>query len=81
MADLVIQNIGRIISGDLDQPFVEGDTLVIRNGRISEIGHRERLAAASNERVVDAGGCMVWPGLINSHTHPVLGDFTPASRC
>ncbi len=80
MADLVIQNIGRIVSGDLDQPFVAGDTLLIRDGRIVEIGPRDRLAVGGIEHVIDAGGCMVWPGLIDSHTHPVLGDYTPRQR-
>lgn len=29
------------------------------------------------EQVMDAGGCDLWPGLIDSHVHPVIGDFTP----
>jgi enamidase len=80
MADVIVQNIGRIISGDLTRPFVEGDTIVARDGKIAEIGKRESVNRAGIEHVVDAGGCILAPGLIDSHTHPVLGDFTPRQR-
>ena len=39
MADLVIQNIGRIVSGDLDKPLIDGDTIVIRNGKFAGAGN------------------------------------------
>jgi enamidase len=77
MADLVIRNIGQIVTGDLAQPLADGDALVIRGGRIAAIGHAATIDASGIERVVDANGADVWPGLIDSHTHPVLGDFTP----
>jgi enamidase len=77
MADVVIRNIGRIVSGDLDYPFVAGDGIVVRDGRIAEVGSFDALNIAGIERVIDANGCMLWPGLIDSHSHPVVGDFTP----
>jgi enamidase len=80
MADLVIQNIGRIVSGDLNQPLLDGDTIVIRDGKFSEIGARDAVNALDISHVVDAGGSVVMPGLIDSHMHPVLGDFTPRQR-
>jgi N-acyl-D-amino-acid deacylase len=39
----------------------------IRGGRIVEIGRN--LAATGNERVIDASGCYVTPGFIESHNH------------
>src|SRR5581483_1872619 len=80
MADLVIQNIGRIVSGDLNQPLLEGDTIVIRDGKFAGAGKREQLNMQGIEQVIDAGGCVAMPGLIDSHVHPVFGDYTPRQR-
>ncbi|MCJ7531204.1 MAG: amidohydrolase family protein [Anaerolineales bacterium] len=77
MSDILINNIGRIVSGDLQQPFVDGDAVVIRQGRIAEVGYQGQMSTSDIEQVIDAGGCMLWPGLIDSHFHPVIGDFTP----
>ena len=77
MTDVLIQNIGRIVSGDLALPFVEGDAIVVRDGKIAEVGRRTTVKSQGIDHVIDAGGCVVTPGLIDSHTHPVLGDFTP----
>ena len=51
MTDVLIQNIGRIVSGDLARPFVEGDAIVVRDGKIAEkvdpkLAGLDRLAAA-----------------------------------
>ena len=32
------------------------------------------------DTVIDARGTTVLPGLIDSHVHPVFGDFTPRQR-
>ena len=50
----------------------------ISEGRIAAIDPAERL---SGERVVDAGGCFVLPGLIDPHAHPVyVDDMADLSR-
>jgi len=46
----------------------------IRAGRIAAIG---ALGGASAETVLDATHLYVLPGLIDSHVHPVFGDWTP----
>lgn len=68
---LVIRNIGLLLTGDLNQPIADADTLLIEDGVIAGIGPAEA------EQVIDAQGCAVMPGLIDSHTHPVFGDWTP----
>jgi enamidase len=79
MNDVVIRNAGTIVSGDLMQPIIEGDTVVIRKGRIEAVGTNDE-GGASIEHQIDAGGATIMPGLIDSHVHPVLGDFTPRQR-
>jgi enamidase len=80
MSDLVITNIGQIVSGDIAEPLLTGDTVVVRAGKIAAIGRANTLDATGIEHVIDAAGCQVWPGLIDSHTHPVVGDYTPRQQ-
>jgi len=72
-----IKNIGTIVSGDVKNPVLEGDTIVVSDGKIAEIGKAGILEKYQIERTIDAKGATVIPGLIDSHVHPVLGDFTP----
>ncbi len=80
MADLLIVNIGKIVSGNFETPVLDGDAILVRGGKIAAVGARDAFAAEGVERVIDAGGCQVWPGLIDSHVHVLLGDFTPRQR-
>jgi enamidase len=74
---LVIRNIGLMLSGDLDRPILDGDTIVADNGRITAIGRAKDLDAGGAKIEIDAKGTAVAPGLIDSHVHPVFGDWTP----
>jgi enamidase len=74
---LVIRDIGLLLSGDLDKPILDADTIVCDNGRISAIGRFKDLDTAGAKTVVSAKGTCVAPGLIDSHVHPVFGDWTP----
>ena len=75
MGNLVIKNIGTIFTGDIRQPLVNGPvSLFIEEGKIKAI---EQGSDLKGDQVIDASGMTVCPGLIDSHTHPVFGDFTP----
>ncbi|MEW6123998.1 MAG: amidohydrolase family protein [Pseudomonadota bacterium] len=74
---LVIRNIGLILSGDLEKPILDGDTIVAQDGRITAIGRLKDLDTEGATTLVDANGAAVTPGLIDSHVHPVAGDWTP----
>ena len=74
---LVIRNVGLLLSGDLEQPVLEADAVVCRGGRIEQIGRASDLDMGDAAIVVDARGCTLTPGLIDSHVHPVAGDWTP----
>ncbi|MGH7389593.1 MAG: amidohydrolase family protein [Candidatus Rokuibacteriota bacterium] len=73
----LVRNIGRLASGDIGQPLLDADSLVIADGRIAAVGRGLDEAA---DTVIDARGTTVMPGLIDSHVHPVFGDFTPRQR-
>jgi enamidase len=73
-----IVNIGTLLTGVLDRPVAEHDALLIEDGVISELGTSEDLRDA--ERVIDVDGATVGPGLIDSHCHVVLGDYTPRQQ-
>ncbi len=74
---LVVRNIGLLLSGDLGQPILDADTVVAVGGRIAEIGREPDVDAENADIVVDAKGMALTPGLIDSHVHPVFGDWTP----
>src|SRR5690348_8609436 len=74
---LVIRNIGLLLSGDLDHPILDADTLVAVDGIIREVGKEKDLDTSGATTTVDAKGTALAPGLIDSHVHPVCGDWTP----
>ncbi len=74
---MVIQNIGLLLSGALEQPILDADTIVVVDGRIDGVGRKADLDTEDAHVVVDAGGTTLTPGLIDSHVHPVMGDWTP----
>jgi enamidase len=74
----LVRNIGLLLSGDLDAPVLEADAILIEEGRLAAIGRGAELADHGPlDGVIDAHGCAVSPGLVDSHVHPVFGDWTP----
>jgi enamidase len=74
---LVIRNIGLLLSGDIDRPILDADTLVAVDGLITQVGREKDCDTAQPDTLVDAKAVTVAPGLIDSHVHPVFGDWTP----
>lgn len=77
---LVIKNIGRILSGKLEEPLIDGNCIVAIDGRISGIGYEKDMDTDQATTTVDANDTWVSPGLIDSHVHPVIGDYTPRQQ-
>lgn len=73
--NVLIRNIGNIISGDLNEPELDADSIIIENGVFKTIGNGLNIEA---DYILDANGSTVVPGLIDSHVHPTIGEFTPA---
>jgi enamidase len=80
MAKLMIKNIGTLVSGNISNPLLKADTLILEGGLIQAVGKEKDLDTKGVDQVMDIGGMTVTPGLIDSHCHPVLGDFTPRQK-
>jgi cytosine/adenosine deaminase-related metal-dependent hydrolase len=66
MAETLIKNAAAIITADdTDQVLYNADIL-IRDGLIAEMGQSIK---GSPEKIIDAGGCWIYPGLVNTHHH------------
>jgi enamidase len=79
MATTLIKNIGTLISGDISNPIIDADSILITDGKIAHIGLASKLPGMADV-VIDATGTTVIPGLIDSHCHVVLGDYTPRQK-
>ncbi|MEW6263228.1 MAG: amidohydrolase family protein [Thermodesulfobacteriota bacterium] len=75
---VIIKNVGLMLSGDFDRPVLDSDSLIIEDGKIA--AHGRGLDVPEKAAVIDARGCALCPGLIDSHCHVVLGDYTPRQQ-
>lgn len=76
MSKTLLKNIGTIVSGVIEQPLLEGDAILLENGRIGGVGQQRDFESQTIDRVIECEGSTVAPGLIDSHCHPILGDYT-----
>lgn len=76
---IVVTNVGTMLSGDLTQPVLDADTIVIQDGVIEGFGHGADCDIERVQQVVNAKGATVLPGLIDSHVHPTMGEWSPRS--
>jgi enamidase len=74
---VVISNIGLMLSGDIPNPILEADTIVVNDGKITAVGKFKDCDTEGARTRIDCRGTVVSPGLIDSHVHPVAGDWTP----
>jgi enamidase len=77
---VAVTNIGRIVSGNWQQPRLQGDTVICADGLIASVGTASAQEVESADVVIDAGGTTLVPGLIDSHVHITFGDYTPRQR-
>lgn len=75
VARTLVRNIGTLLTGDLAHPVADADSLLLVDGQVAEVG--TAATAADVDRVLDVQGATVAPGLIDSHCHVVIGDYTP----
>ena len=69
---MVLKNIGKTLSGQLDNPTLDVNTIVIDDGLISSFDAKD---ADKPDQVIDCKGMTVGPGLVDTHIHPTMGDY------
>lgn len=67
-ADIVIRN-AKVLTIDTERHLYENGVVVIRDGRIAAVGAAEVADDYDASTVIDAGGDIVMPGMINGHNH------------
>ena len=65
MARLLMKNASHIVTCDPSDTVYTDSNLLMEDGVITYIGPEEQQA----EEVIDAAGCIIYPGLINTHHH------------
>ncbi|MBT4265296.1 MAG: amidohydrolase family protein [Deltaproteobacteria bacterium] len=80
MSTILLKNIGALLSGRLEQPVLNADAVLIKDGIIQCVDNCEEIKENSVETIIDCHGTTVMPGLIDTHCHPVLGDYTPKQK-
>jgi 8-oxoguanine deaminase len=71
MPSLLIRNASRIETFDDRNSAFDDGSVFIRDGAIEAVGPAADIAerALDADRVIDARGCLVMPGLVNTHHH------------
>jgi enamidase len=80
MSKTVIKNIGLMLTGKIEAPIADADCIIAVDGKISEIGFGKDMDIDQADTMIDANGVTLAPGLIDSHIHPVVGDYTPRQQ-
>jgi len=65
MSEILIRNAARLVTMNPAREEIAGGDLLVRGGVIAAVGRGLATAGA----VIDAAGCVVTPGLVNTHHH------------
>ncbi|HTT92115.1 MAG TPA: hypothetical protein VMF65_21345 [Acidimicrobiales bacterium] len=74
---LLLFGADRIITGVVEDPVVKGDGVLLDANKVRAVGWRDDIDPGGSIRRLDVCGGVITPGLVDPHTHPVLGDYTP----
>src|SRR5207247_7887704 len=80
MLKTAIVNLGTIVNGELRNPISKGDSILMDQGKIIEVGSVSSEALNSCDVVIDADGAVAIPGLIDAQLHNTFGDYTPRQK-
>lgn len=74
---LLIENLGGVVTGKSGRGLLEAGSILAEDGFITKIGIALPEDRECADTIVNAQGVYAAPGLIDTHVHVVLGDFTP----
>ena len=66
---LKIEGARYVVTMDGERRIIADGTVMVEGSRITRVGKSADLAGLSAERVIDASGMLVAPGLVNGHMH------------
>jgi len=73
--DLLVTG-GAVLTADDADTYIPDGAVAIRDGRVVAIGPAAEIARAyTAAHTIDAGDCLVLPGLINAHSHLAMNLF------
>ncbi len=75
-----IVNIGLIVSGGFEEPRIDGDAVLMDDGKFVQVGSVSDSDLSACDVVIDAAGATAIPGLIDSQVHLTFGDYTPRQQ-
>lgn len=81
-ADLLVHSADLLATCDDQRREIAGGWVAITGGLISAVGDASQTPPAASRRI-DAGGCLVTPGLVNTHHHMyqnLTRSYAPALR-
>ena len=81
-ADLVIHSAELLATCDDQRREISGGWVAVTNGLVSAVGDNSQKPPSADSRI-DASGCLVTPGLINTHHHMyqnLTRSYAPALR-
>ncbi|MBW2608530.1 MAG: amidohydrolase family protein, partial [Deltaproteobacteria bacterium] len=73
-ADILISN-GIILTLDDKNSQIKNGSVAITKDKIVAVGDADEFAAWEVSRIIDAHGCIIMPGLVNTHTHAAMICF------
>ena len=65
MSEILIQNADTVLTMDAARRELHGADVLLRGGVVAAVGH----GLTTTGHVVQAKGCVVTPGLVNTHHH------------
>ncbi|MFP4193446.1 MAG: amidohydrolase [Desulfobacterales bacterium] len=72
--DTLIKN-GIVVTVNPDFDIIENGAVAVKDGKIVYAGSADGIKEQDAPRAIDAAGCIVMPGLVNTHTHLPMSLF------
>ena len=73
-ADILVKN-GIVLTMDPESRQFQNGAVAILNDSIAAVGDETDMEAWEAKKIIDAGGGIIMPGLINAHTHAAMTCF------